>query len=293
MKKVFSIVAFAAALAFGFTSCKEKPQPEPEPAADFKITVDNITTTNAKVSVEPFDATASYSIRVFLAEDIKSLSNDDLGAAFKQSIDKEITNAKAEGKSLTYSDYIFAGNKDMDFGDDLLPRTEFCVVAMKMDDKGSYDAKSIVKKNFKTLEIQAKATQNLDFHAARLLDGTATDKAFFIDAAPADSTSEVFLFILAQDVVGHFSYIDCVLKLSGFIAGQGKAYGFLDLDFTGTASGSKITYDGWFIAQNEIKYNFSFECERAANAPAKLRSLEPAKEMSSFEMPKSFGYICK
>ena len=63
MKKIFSIVAFAAAFAFAFTSCKEKPQPEPEVPADFKITVDSLTMTSAFISVEPLDSSI---IGVFL-----------------------------------------------------------------------------------------------------------------------------------------------------------------------------------------------------------------------------------
>ena len=292
MKKVFSIVAFAAALAFGFTSCKEKPQQEPE-IANFKITVDNITATSADVTVEPLDTAATYTLNVYIAEAIKDFSNEELASYIKENIDETIAYYKGRGQKVEYSTFLFKNTAKSQFKEGTFPpRTELIAIAVKMDSNGAIDAKSVTKKSFKSLEVQAKETKNLDFHAAVLIDGTASANKFQIHAAPADSTQELLLTVTSNQPIGKFSYFDCFVSSCLFYNGK-ALMGLLDLDMTGTANGSKITYDGWFIGQDEIKYNFSFECDKAANAPAKLPSLEPAKEMKNFEMLKSFGYICK
>ena len=291
MKKVLSIAALAA-IVLGFYSCK--PKPEPEPAADFKITVDNISQFGANVKIEPLDTVATYYCNLFLAADVKALSNEELATYLKNGIDEDIKNYKSKGTTLTYADFLQKGEFSHKFENQLPPRTEFCVVAVKMDDQGVIDANSACKKDFKTLEVAAKATKSLDFHQAVLLDVTSRAGMFQVHAAPADSTSEVLLTMVADEATGHFSILDCYMSLSGFYDGETRdLYGFLDMDFTGTAADSKITYAGWFIADNETKYNFSFECATSANAPANIRSLKPAQEFTAQKAKKSFGYIIK
>lgn len=276
MKKIISFVACVAAIALCVTSCKKKVEPE-APAA-FKITVESITYTEASVKIEPLDTNATYYWYVFKADAIEGITNDSLNALIVEDLDFTIWLASIWDYEWTYDSILSKGVDSYEY-EGLSPNTKYVALAVNVNSEGIADFESLVKKEFKTQEVVVKNTVDLDFHAAVLDDYRDDDGSFQITAAPADSALVVYLNPYSETLDGNFLYSDLDPAYSGVVDyEEQEVYDLADAQFSGSVSGNIATYSGWFVATNEVKYNFSFSCDVSglANAPKKAPAAKSA-----------------
>ena len=125
----------------------------------------------------------------------------------------------------------------------------------------------------------------MQFTDAIIKDYRNVDGSFMIIAAPADSSVLVALNPFSEEYTGSFTKEDLDLDYSTYIDyAEEMQYAIADAEFTGVQNENVVSYAGWFVATNAVKYNFTFnvlvEDEEAAGAPAKKASLKiaPAKD---------------
>lgn len=255
---------------------------DPVPAdMTFDIAVNNITFSSASVEVTPSNNEATYYWEIYPTAQIETLSDADLCAAIKDNIDYMIELYGYYGYDLSYEDFLAQGPDAYDYTG-LESQTAYSVIAVAMGTLGTTNG-AVAKYNFETPELVPESEENLDFHDAVIKDYRDLDGSFMIIAAPADSSVLVALNPFSDEFAGSFTKADLDLDYSGYIDyAEEKQYSIEDAEFTGVQTDNVVSYAGWFVAGNAVKYNFVFNVtlEDEVKAPAKKAAIKnaPAKK---------------
>lgn len=254
---------------------------DPVPAdMTFDIAVNDITFSSASVEVTPSNNEATYYWEIYPTAQIETLSDADLCAAIKGNIDDMIEYYAYFGYDLSYEDFLAQGPDTYDYTG-LESQTAYSVIAVAMGTLGTTNG-AVAKYNFETPELVPESEENLDFHDAIIRDYRDLDGSFMIIAAPADSSVLVSLNPFSDEFAGSFTKADLDLDYSAYIDyAEEKQYSIEDAEFTGVQTDNVVSYTGWFVAGNAVKYNFVFNVtlEDEVKAPAKKVALKaPAKD---------------
>ena len=254
-----------------FKTLEEKEDPVPADMT-FEIAVSDITFSSAAVAVTPSNTTATYYWNIYETAEIASMSDAELCAAIKENIEYTIEYYAYFGYDVSFEDFLSKGQDAYEY-DDLDANTAYTVIAVAMGTLGTTNG-AVAKYNFQTSELVPESEETLDFHDATITDYRDLDGSFMIIAAPADSSVLVALNPFSEEFEGSFTIADLDKDYSTFIDyAEEKQYSIADAEFTGVQTDNVVTYAGWFLATNAVKYNFTFnvalEDTEAAGAPAK------------------------
>ena len=154
MKKFFMFMA-AALVTFSLASCKnDKNEPETpatpaEEVSPYTITVSDITTKSAKVTVKSANE-ATYYWDILDAAEAAKMTDEQVGAYLKEYIEEAIEYYGDYGYDLTFEDFIVTGEDSYEYTK-LESNAEYTVVAIAMDANGATSGKA-ARLTFKTLE---------------------------------------------------------------------------------------------------------------------------------------------
>lgn len=254
-----------------FKTLEEKEDPVPADMT-FEIAVSDITFSSANITVTPSNTTATYYWNIFETAEIAGVSDEELCAAIKENIEYTIEYYAYFGYEIGFEDFLDKGPSSYEF-DELEANTAYTVVAFAMGTLGTTNG-AVAKYNFSTPELVPESEETLEFSDAIIRDYRDLDGSFMIVAAPADSSVLVALNPFSDEFEGSFTIADLDKDYSGYIDyAEEKQYSIADAEFTGVQNENVVTYTGWFVASNAVKYNFVFNVTlddtEAAGAPAK------------------------
>lgn len=273
-----------------FKTLEEKEDPVPADMT-FEIAVSDITFASAAVAVTPSTNEATYYWNIFETAQIEGMSDAELCAAIKEDIEYTIEYYGLFGYDYTFEDFLDKGPSSYEF-DELEAKTAYTVVAVAMGTLGTTNG-AVAKYNFQTPELVPESEETLEFSDAIIRDYRDLDGSFMIVAAPADSSVLVALNPFSDELEGSFTIADLDKNYSGYIDyAEEKQYSIADAEFTGVQIENVVTYSGWFVASNAVKYNFVFnvalEDTEAAGAPAKKAPVKKeAKQIKKGNLKKS------
>lgn len=290
MKKIFSIVVFAAAFAFAFTSCKKT---EPEVPADFKITVDSLTMTSAFISVEPLDTSIGYYWSVYKASDFANLANDSIATLIKNNLDFTIMFAEYFGFELTYDSLLSKGPSSYKF-EGFAVNTEYIVFAVKVDSEGKCDFEVSSQKSFKTPDVVLKGQENLVIEGGEFVNavedegwyqisGYNAKGDYYLSLSP-DPVESLNDAVTMDNLDGDYSYL---VNIFGSGKNDYELFSIVKADLQGSfdkASGV-LTVTGKFVAENGIEYNLTMSGIEAEDdssfAPQQAAAKKPTSDQIS------------
>lgn len=140
MRKLFSFIAIAA-VALGMVSCGEN---EPE-SKDFQIIVDNITLNGATIRITPTDKDAFYFATFYPAAEVE---NESTVAKYVE----KVFNRPISSAVLVKGDKeLVVPSVESGFINDLDPKTDYIVIAFKVDEDNKPILESVASKRFTTL----------------------------------------------------------------------------------------------------------------------------------------------
>lgn len=273
-----------------FKTLEEKEDPVPADMT-FEIAVSDITFASAAVAVTPSTNEATYYWNIFETAEIEGMSDAELCAGIKENIEYTIEYYGYFGYDYTFEDFLDKGPSSYEF-DELEAKTAYTVVAVAMGTLGTTNG-AVAKYNFQTPELVPESEETLEFSDAIIRDYRDLDGSFMIVAAPADSSVLVALNPFSDELEGSFTIADLDKDYSVYIDNaEEKQYSIADAEFTGVQIENVVTYSGWFVASNAVKYNFEFnvalEDTEAAGAPAKKApAKKEAKQIKKGNLKKS------
>ena len=281
-----NIAAKGTSVRKTFKTLEEKEDPVPADMT-FNIAVDSLSFSGAYIAVTPSNNEATYYWGIYKSGDIEGLPDAQLCAGFKSEIEEMIEYYGYFGYDLTFEDFLSKGPDAYKYNS-LEANTAYTVVAVAMGSLGTC-AGAVAKYDFSTPGVEPKETIALDFHDAQLGDYREFDGSFQIVAAPKDSSLVIFLNPYSESLTGTFTIEDMDPDYSGVIDYVAQAdYSIIDAEFTGVEGNEGVTYTGWLIATNEIKYTFTFNAalptdEIAGGAPARraAKKAPAAKSLKS------------
>lgn len=223
----------------------------------FTITVENITTSGAKVTVTPSDENAVYYFDCFAAADAASMSDAQIHAALYESW--EATAEDYEMDVVELLTYILSEGEDDYTFSTLKGGTEYTVVAFLVDEAGNLDG-AVTRFNFTTEPIPAPTGEVVNlgelefdyFDDYRDLDGSFV--VYFVN-----DTAEIALCIFSEEVNGTFTFEDLDPEYSYY---SSENIGTLDLqaaNITAVLSedGNTSAFTVSIIAYNGVEYTFT------------------------------------
>ena len=273
-----------------FKTLEEKEDPVPADMT-FEIAVSDITFASAAVAVTPSTNEATYYWNIFETAQIAGMSDEELCAAIKEDIEYTIEYYGLFGYDYTFEDFLDKGPSSYEY-DDLDSKTAYTVVAVAMGTLGTTNG-AVAKYDFQTPELVPESEETLEFSDAIIRDYRDLDGSFMIVAAPADSSVLVALNPFSDEFEGSFTIADLDKNYSVYIDNvEEMQYSIADAEFTGVQIENVVTYSGWFVASNAVKYNFEFnvalEDTEAAGAPAKKApAKKEAKQIKKGNLKKS------
>lgn len=273
-----------------FKTLEEKEDPVPADMT-FEIAVSDITFASAAVAVTPSTDEATYYWNIFETAQIEGMSDAELCAAIKEDIEYTIEYYGLFGYDYTFEDFLDKGPSSYEF-DELESNTAYTVVAVAMGTLGTTNG-AVAKYNFSTPELVPESEETLEFSDAIIRDYRDLDGSFMIVAAPADSSVLVALNPFSDELEGSFTIADLDKDYSVYIDNaEEKQYSIADAEFTGVQIEDVVTYSGWFVASNAVKYNFEFnvalEAAEELAAPAKKApAKKEAKQIKKGNLKKS------
>lgn len=280
-----NVAVKGASVRKAFKTLEEKEDPVPADMT-FNIAVDSLTFSGAYIAVTPSNNEATYYWSIYKSEDIAGLPDAQLCAGFKSEIEQTIEYYGYFGYDLTFEDFLSKGPDAYKYNS-LDANTAYTAVAVAMGSLGTC-AGAVAKYEFSTPGVEPKETIALDFHDAQLVDYRELDGSFQIVAAPQDSSLVIFLNPYSESFSGTFTLEDMDPDYSGITDYVAQAsYSIADAEFTGVESNEGVTYTGWFIATNEIKYTFTFNAALPTDEPAGAPARRAAKKAPAAKSLKS------
>ena len=266
MKKFFAFVA-AALVAFGFTACNGNDPSKPKVDGTFTITVSDITSNSANVTVEPSVAKAPYFWNVFATEAVQYYGGADSLLLLYMDYYKN--------QGYTYADLvegllIIEDGKDSYEYSELDPETEYTVIACYVDTALQL-LSAPVAKEFKTTEFVVTGSEVLNLSDAMYNWAYYTDYSLGllqIMAVDAAKDSLVFSTVLytgetadgtytAEDMYepyadyGYYNYYN-------YLYNDELDVTFVSLALTGAMNAdSTYTFGGTIVGDNGIEYTFA------------------------------------
>lgn len=290
MKKFFAFVAVAL-VAFSFASCNGKNEPsKPKVDGTFTITVSDITSNSANVTVEPSVAKAPYFWNVFATEAVQYYGGADSLLLLYMDYYKK--------QGYTYADLverllIIEDGKDSYEYTDLDPETEYTVIACYVDTALQL-LSAPVAKEFKTTEFVITGSEVLNLSDAMYNWAYNTDYSLgLLQIMAVDAAKDSLVFSTAlytgETADGTYTAEDMYEPYADY--GMNNYYNYLyndelDVTFVSLALTGKInadetyTFGGKIVGNNGIEYTFADvvaakyvaeneEGDDAATAPAK------------------------
>lgn len=280
-----NIAAKGTSVRKTFKTLEEKEDAVPADMT-FNIAVDSLSFSGAYIAVTPSNNEATYYWGIYKSEAIAGLPDAQLCTGFKSEIEQTIEYYGYYGYDLTIEDFLSKGPDAYKYNS-LEANTAYTVVAVAMGSQGTC-AGAVAKYEFSTPAVEPKETIALDFHDAQLADYRELDGSFQIVAAPQDSSLVILLNPYSESFSGTFALEDLELDYSGIIDYVAKAkYSIADAEFTGVESKEGVTYTGWIIATNEIKYTFTFNAALPTVEPAGAPARRAAKNAPAAKSLKS------
>lgn len=281
-----NLVASGKATRKNFKTLEEKEDPVPADMT-FQIAASDLTFASANIAVTPSTNEATYYWNLFEAEKIAEVSDADLCAAIKEDIEETIELYELFGYDLSFEDFLSKGPDAYEF-DELTSNTAYTVIAVAMGTLGTTNG-AVAKYNFQTPELVAEDSVDLVIGETLIRDYRDLDGSIMIAALAADSSLYFYLTPYSMTLDGEFTIDSLDLDYSGlYDYTVDEKYAIADAEFTGVAIDEKsATYEGWFLATNAIKYNFSFTAEleadeEAMDAPARIVKKTPSKKNKAF-----------
>lgn len=223
----------------------------------FTITVEDITTSGAKVTVTPSDENAVYYFDCFTAADAASMSDAQIYTALYENWE-----ATAEYYEMDLEEllpYILSEGEDDYTFSTLKGGTEYTVVAFLVDEAGNLDG-AVTRFNFTTEAIPAPTGEVVNlgelefdyFDDYRDYDGSFV--VYFVN-----DTTEIALCIFSEEVNGTFTLEDLDPEYSYY---SSENIGTLDLQaatITAVLSedGNSSAFTVSIIAYNGVEYTFT------------------------------------
>ena len=275
--KIFSILA-AAIIALSFVSCEKD-----DPGAKFfrlKVTVTDSTTT---ISINPVDTTAFYVPIFAYTRDIEQYNLDTIIA---EEIDYYQEKVDA-GYALEECYGLFQGFLSETIPNGYLPaNTSFTLAAFEIkEENGKVSCGHVATKKYTTKKIDVVET--IDW--AVLDTGLAVDyrdyMGFFIlqglnldEEGYMDSGVSLCIYEDGDVLKGTYNFSDMHPEYSA-ILDETELY-LADAKVTcNTKSDGSGKASGWVVAENGVKYKFSFKYTlEAPGAPARIGKKEFVKE---------------
>lgn len=278
MKKFFAFVV-AALVAFSFASCN-KGGNDPS-AGGFKIEISDVEATSAAVAVTPNDDTAKYYWNIIESEAYAELGENDaeIQAYFKDYIEYMIQIYTAYGYSFTFADFLSAGEQEFEF-DELTANTKYVAFAFYMDENGVATG-GIVKKEFKTKDVEKKGSKTITLTEGVCDDHCADNGWWQLMIADADTTVYLSISPLEADQLAGTWTIDDMDADYTLIydAAEGEnSASFVTFNATTTAEDGIFHLNGKGLASNGIEYTLDLTGEvttsndAPAAAPKKVRA---------------------
>lgn len=295
MKKIFSIVMVAALVAFSITSCKKNGQNEPEnpqqqdstqvpvdttaqdttqvePAAlTFEITIGEVTSTEATITVTPSDNEVYYYWSLVDASYLAQYSADELAAML---MEDEVEYYESTFESLIEDGYIVKGEDTYTY-EGLDPETEYAVLAFPVDEALAVTGET-ASKNFTTGKLVISETVELSYDNAELTDYTAYGMFQVAIEDEADNFYAAITFY-AESLEGDFTTDDLWADYSGVAVGE-EMYSIVTISAKGELlnDGADYKLSGEMAASNGVLYKFTFiastaQEEELEDAPARLK----------------------
>ena len=271
MKKFFAFVA-AALVAFGFTACEGAGGG----SNFFKITVSNIGSTTADLSIVPADTTVYYGVGLFYTADVVKSTADSIAAEYIAEIAAIIEQGYGLDVMAQYG-IVLKGKLESPL-ENLPANSELTVLAYRVVEQGgTVVLGDVTTKNFKTKDVVVTEEVDLGTLANGYFeDYRGEDGSYMAYGWDDEQTIEIGLNIVDDDFVGKFTENELMLEYSYIWTkdmNSENGLAILKAQLEGKLAGQdKASVAGWVIAANGIKYKFSFTyptVEEAASAPKK------------------------
>lgn len=257
--RTFCLNTFMAVAVLAFVACTPQNQPEQKPVQDLKfaITVDSVEQTEARIGINPSDSVATYYWNVFVAESVAGKQEDSLRLEMEKDFIEWWKTSIASGYAIPYSRLLSKGNTSYRYTD-LAANTDYVVLSVAMNDSARASG-PVAKQYFKTLPVEEDSSVVIATGTAKLHDLRKTDGTFVL--AANDGDLEITISVFSTELEGLFTSADMDQSAS-YITDWGmfKSFNILELEFTGKKEDENYIYEGWFIAQNMVKYRFRFLC---------------------------------
>ena len=266
MKKFFAFVAVAL-VAFSFAACNPNEPTDPTEKGTFTITVSDITSNSASVTVEPSVAKAPYFWNVFSTEAVEYYGSADSLLTVYMEYYKQ--------QGYTYADLvegqlIIEDGKDSYEYTQLDPETEYTVIACYIDSTLQLHGKAATK-SFKTAEFVVAGSEVLNLTDAEYTWAYYTNYSLgLLQIMAVDAAKDSLVFSTAlytgETADGTYTAEDMYEPYAayGYYNDYNYLYNdeldvtFVSLALTGAMNAdSTYTFGGTIVGDNGIEYTFA------------------------------------
>ena len=266
--KIFSILA-AAIIALSFASCEKV-----DPGMKFFHLKAVVTDTSVVLSVTPADTSVYYGLGLYPSYYFKSYPLDTLLKWDIEELQWEVDEYGMTLEQMVEDEDLYKGP----FGPleiTEIPLNYACTFLAYevLENNGELSIGRVASKNFTTKKMEVVGEIDLGALDAGVLDTTYYAKYGFYTVAGWNDDVEVWVSIYDDNFKGSFTYADIEPEMSGVWTADDNVERYLvDAKITTTFKEADQSgkANGWVVAENGIKYKFSFEYKlEDGRAPAR------------------------
>ena len=251
-----------AVAVLAFVACTPQNQPDVNHSdpnqpqeIQFDIHADSITPTSAFIRLVPSDTAATYYWNVFVAESVAGKPEDLLRLEMEKDFIEWWKTSIASGYAIPYSRLLSKGNTSYRYTD-LAANTDYVVLSVAMNDSARASG-TVAKEYFTTLPMVEDSVVTIATTTAKLHDWTKINGTFML-MTTTEQGMFVSISVYSDKLEGTFTSKD-MDQTASYITLK-SSYDILELEFNGKKEDENYIYEGWFIAQNMVKYRFRFLC---------------------------------
>lgn len=260
--RTFCLNTFMAVAVLAFVACTPQNQPDVNHSdpnqpqeVQFDIHADSITPTSAIIRIVPSDTAATYYWNVFVAESVAGKQEDSLRLEMEKDFIEWWKTSIASGYAIPYSRLLSKGNTSYRYTD-LAANTDYVVLSVAMNDSARASG-TVAKEYFTTLPMEEDSVVTIATTTAKLHDWTKINGTFML-MTTTEQGMFVSISVYSDKLEGTFTSKD-MDQTASYITLK-SSYDILELEFTGKKEDENYIYEGWFIAQDMVKYRFRFLC---------------------------------
>ena len=175
----------------------------------FDFTIDELTTTSATITITPSDDDAMFYWDVAPKADADAMTDAQIAAAIKSSMDEFIQMYAEYGITLPYSQFLSTGEDTYTY-DELTPGTEYVAFAFEMDNNGALVG-TAARYVFSTPDIVVSGdTLVVNIDGLKFIDAIEDEGWWQLAGYNADSSYYVTLSnsTVVTEAVGTYDYAD-------------------------------------------------------------------------------------